>query len=107
MEFHKLKTEIKNTDPDTTRIDNDDYFEVVVKKSCLDTVIRILEKVFGMPTWPSRDKLSKEIEELIKTAGGVRRGQTLYFLNKEGVSMFALLWPWQDGERITIKIART
>lgn len=105
MEFNKLKTELKSAGLDTLRIDNEDYFEAVVKSSDLDVIVRILEGVFGPPAWPSRNKLSKEVEGLIKNAGGLRKSQTLYLLNKEGRSVFAMLWPWQDGERITVKIA--
>ncbi len=106
MEFNKLKTELKSAQLDTLRIDNDDYFEAVIKSSHLNGIIHILEGVFGPPAQPSRNKLSKEIENLIKDAGGLRRGQTLYFLNKEGRSIFAMLWPWRDGEKITIKIVK-
>lgn len=106
MEFNKLKIDIKATKPDTTRADDDKYFEIVVKKSCVEGVVRLLEGVFGPPAYPSRVKLSKEAQNAIKNFGGVRNGQTLYFLSKVGSSIFAMIWPWQDGERVTIKIGR-
>lgn len=106
MEFNKIKAELKNKELDVTRIDNENYFEVVIKKAYLDEIIPVLEGVLGQKAWPSRNKLSKEIEKLIKNFGGLRKGQTLYCLVKESVSIFAMLWPWQDGERITIKVAK-
>lgn len=106
MEFDNIKTEVKKVGPDTTRIDDEKYFEAVIGRARLEETVRILESIFGTPAWPSSNKLSKDIEKLIKSVGGLRKGQTLYFLNKEGCSAFAMLWPWQDGERITIKMSK-
>lgn len=106
MEFNKIKAEVKKIEMDIMRIDNDTYFEAVVGHTRLEDIIRVLESIFGAPAWPSTNKLLKDIERLIKNVGGLREGQTLYFLNKDGYSAFAMLWPWQDGERITIKIAK-
>ena len=106
MEFHKLKTEIRKIELDVTRIDDDNYFEIVVKRHCLGDVVCLLEGVFGPPAWPSRNKVSKETEKAVKNFGGLRRGQTLYALNADSFSIFVMLWPWQDGERTTIKIVK-
>lgn len=105
MEFYKLKTDLKALEPDMLRIDNDEYFEMVVKKIRIDDVQRVLEDIFGPPSEGLYDKLSKEVKGVINNIGGLRKGQILYFLEKDGFSMFAMLWPWQDGERVTIKIA--
>lgn len=106
MEFIEIKADMKNLDFDMTRNDSDDYFEAVIKKSNLAKLVEVLEKKFGLPAWPSRNKLSKDIEMIVKKFGGLRNGQTLYFLMKEGRSLFAMLWPWQDNERVTVKIGR-
>ena len=106
MEFDLLKTEIKKIELDVTRVDGDNYFEIVVKNRSLGDVVHLLEKIFGSPAWPSRNKMSKKIEEAIKNFGSLRRGQTLYALNEDGFLIFVMLWPWQDGERVTIKVAK-
>lgn len=106
MEFDKIKIEIKKIEPETTRMDNENYFEAVVGKSRLEGVIQVLESIFGAPAWPSEKKLLKNIEKLVKNMGGLREGQTLYLLDKEECSAFVMLWPWQDGERVTIKISK-
>lgn len=107
MEFNNIKTEIKGIILDTLRIDNEDYLEIVIKKTSLENMMRKLENIFGSPAQPSSKKFSKEIEKLIKNAGGLRDGQTLYLLDREGrCAAFAMLWPWQDGERITVKLAK-
>lgn len=106
MEFDKLKTEIKNVGFDMTRSDNEDYFEAVIKKARLEELARVLESNFGPPAWPSRLKLSKEAGNALKNFGGIRNGQTLYFSNNGAHQIFAMLWPWQDNERVTIKMGK-
>lgn len=106
MDFDKIKAEIKKVELDTTRMDNEDYFEAVIGHASLEGMVRVLECIFGAPAWPSDKKLFKDIEKLVKNVGGLRKGQTLYLLDKEGCSAFAMLWPWQDGERVTIKMSK-
>ena|SRR3989338_3534585 len=106
MEFDKIKAELKSVDFDTTRTDKDDYFEAVVKTEALTSLTGALGKIFGPPAWPSSNKLSKEADKIIKNFGGIRKGQTLYLSCENSFIIFAMLWPWQDGERVTIKMAK-
>ncbi|MCX5665866.1 MAG: hypothetical protein NT036_02295 [Candidatus Omnitrophica bacterium] len=107
MEFDRIKAELKKREPDTIRMDSENYFEAVIGRARLEEMVRVLEGIFGAPVWPSDKKLSKDTEKLIKNVGGLRKGQTLYMLNNgSGASAFAMLWPWQDGERITIKMSK-
>ena len=106
MEFDKIKAEVRKMELDTMRMDNENYFEAVIGHARLEGMVRVLEGIFGTPAWPSGKKLLKNMEKRIKNVGGLRKGQTLYFLNKEGCSAFVMLWPWQDGERITIKMSK-
>ena len=107
MEFDDIKARIRNTGPDTTRTDSDDYFEAVIDQARIEEVARVLESIFGAPAWPSDKKLSKDTQILIKSVGGLRGGQTLYVLsNGGGCSAFAMLWPWQNGEKVTLKISK-
>jgi hypothetical protein len=105
MEFDEIKAEVKKVEPDTTRMDNENYFEAVIGHTSLEGMVNVLEGIFGAPAWPSKKKLPRDIVKVIDSVGGLRNDQTLYFINKEGCSTFAMLWPWQDGERITIKMS--
>lgn len=107
MEFDAIKEAVRKVGMDTMRVDNKEYFEAVVVRANLDALVRALEDAYGVPAWPSHNKLSKDVEKLIKNVGGLRKGQTLYFSDKDGSTSFAMLWPWQDGERITIKISKS
>ncbi len=107
MGFEEIKAQVKKVELETTRMDNENYFEAVIGHARLEVMVRVLEGIFGAPVWPSDKKLSKDTEKLMKSVGGLRKGQTLYFLNNNSeCSAFAMLWPWQDGEKITIKMSK-
>lgn len=106
MEFDKIRAEVKNVGLDNMRADNDSYFEAVIKKDSVNKVSQVLEGSLGKAVWPSQNKIPKEAQTTVKNFGGLRKGQTLYFFSENGVSLFAMLWPWQDGERITVKMGR-
>jgi hypothetical protein len=106
MNFSQLKTEIKNVAFETVRTDAEDYFEAVITKEKLTELSFTLEKGFGVPAWPSKNRLAAQIQKAIAEFGGIRDGQTLYFGNEDKYSLFAMLWPWQDAEHITLKIAK-
>ncbi|MDP3730029.1 MAG: hypothetical protein Q8R14_00700 [Candidatus Omnitrophota bacterium] len=107
MEFDEIKARIRKTEPDMMRMDSENYFEAVIGHARLEEAVCALEGVFGAPAWPSDKKLSRDTERLIKNIGGLRKGQTLYILNDgSGCSVFAMLWPWQDGQRVTIKMSK-
>jgi hypothetical protein len=107
MEFNQLRAKLKTVELEMTRTDNENYFEAVIKTSRLEDLTRILKGSFGSPAWPSKTKLSKEAEKIVDNFGGIRKGQTFYFANEGSHSIFVMLWPWQDNERITIKTGRT
>lgn len=106
IQFEQLKTEMKNIAFETVRTDSVDYFEAVLTQGHLSELTSRLDKAFGSPAWPSKTKLSPQIKKNIEEFGGVWEGQTLYFGSSEESSLLAMLWPWQDGEHITLKIAK-
>jgi hypothetical protein len=104
VNFKELKIEIKGIKFDTLRADSDNYFEAVIAKDAIEQLIRTLEIFFEAPLWPSEKKLNVQIEEMINDFGGIEKGQTLYFKNDQENVIFAMLWPWRDGERTTLKL---
>ncbi|MFA5361905.1 MAG: hypothetical protein WC335_01490 [Candidatus Omnitrophota bacterium] len=104
MDFNVLKDELKIFAFDALRKDENVYFEAVILKSELIKMIAVLEKFFGPPVWKSpKEKLTAEMNESIREFGGIVAGQTLYFLSDGKSKIFAMLWPWQDHEHITLK----
>lgn len=104
MQFSEVKEEVKSVNFETLRTDCDNYFEAVVIKNELDKLGERLNKFFGEPAWPSKNRLSYQMQEAVKAFGGIMPGQTLYFKNQGNEAIFAMLWPWQDGVRTTVKI---
>ena len=106
MQFNEIKKEMAEVNFETRRLDSNDYFEAVIVKDEFLKLTEKLEKFFGPPVWPSKNKLSTQIEEAINEFGGVRSDQTLYFWSQESDTIFAMLWPWADGSHITLKLAK-
>lgn len=105
MQFSDLIKEIKAGSFTEMRKDSDRYFEAVVTKQELPNLTKRLERFFGVPTWPSKNKISSQAQGIIKDFGGIMPNQTLYFWCEGKDTAFAMLWPWSDGENITVKIA--
>ena len=103
MQFEKFKEQIKAIDFDSVRADAEDYYEAVINSSQMADLSSCLEKVLGKPAFPSENPLSDQAKDIITEFGGLRQGQTFYFLNQDGNSIFVMLWPWSDGEHTTLK----
>lgn len=105
MQFADLIKEVKGVTFVELRKDSEVYFEAVVTKKELEDLTKRLEQFFGLPAWPSKSKLSSQVQNMIKDFGGIMPNQTLYFLSDGSDCAFAMLWPWSDGSHITVKIA--
>ena len=106
MQFSEIKEEVKTLDFEALRTDCDNYFEGVLINGEVSKLCERLQKLLGIPAWPSKNRLSYQIEDAVKAFGGIMPGQTLYFKSGEGGTVFAMLWPWQDGLRTTVKIIK-
>ncbi len=104
MEFNEIKSKVKSLEFEVLRTDCDNYFEAVVVKNELSKLSERLSNFFGNPAWPSKNRLSYQMQEAVKAFGGIMPGQTLYFKSEGSDAIFAMLWPWQDGLRTTVKI---
>ena len=78
----------------------------MVVKDELDKLTVRLEKFFGAPVFPSQNRLNLQIRQVIDGFGGIMPGQKLYFWNQGREIVFAMLWPWKDGLRTTLKIIK-
>jgi len=106
MQFDQIKNEVRTLKFDTLRMDCDNLFEAVVVKEELQILVNRLENFFGRPTWPSKERLSFKVRETVDNYGGIQPGQTLYFRNQQDGDLFAMLWPWLDGNHTTVKIIK-
>ncbi len=106
MKFNEIRKELEGVVFDTLRLDCDNNFEAVIVKEELEKLINRLEKFFGSPVFPSKERLSFRVRRIIDGFGGALPGQTVYFWNQGKEIIFTLLWPWKDGRRTTVKIIK-
>lgn len=84
---------------------NDDYGEVVFFHKDLDQWSRILSELMGPPAKPAGQKTKDEHLKLSMKYGGVNDNQTLFQKDLGETILLALLWPWNNGTYITLKLA--
>lgn len=104
MQFNEVKEEIKRVGFKDTDTDCDNLFEGIIHTNKVDRVNQKLQDLFGQPAWPSKNRLSLKMENLIKQYGGIMQGQTLYLNNMKNEVVFAMIWPWKDGVHTTVKL---
>ncbi len=102
--FDSLKDEVKKLGLELLRSDTGDYFEAVIIKEDLVELHGKLKIFLGEPARPPENKISSQVRKKINDCGGLMPGQTLYCKDEGGDFIFAMLWPWQDGKRVTVKI---
>jgi len=103
MKFEEVKKALGKVVFETVRSDSDSYFEAVVVKKELGSLMGVLEDNFGSPVGPSTKEAAFSVVDVIARYGGIRGGQTLYARNEHGVVFFVMLWPWSDQQRVTVK----
>jgi len=100
-QFEKLKTAVKEIGFETERAEERHYFEGVLASSRLQDLSARLELLLGQ----AQKEPSAAAKEAVSGFGGINKGQTLYYYGEGPNFIFAMLWPWQDGEHITLKMA--
>jgi hypothetical protein len=106
MDFEKVKQSIKEIRLDTLRVDDPAHFEAVITKQETGKLTARLEGFLGKPVFPSGNPLASQILKAIEGYGGIMAGQTLFYWNQGDETVFAMLWPWADGQHTTLKIIK-
>lgn len=104
--FSVLLERLKGVPREETRKQYDGYLEIVVQTEALSMVYPILEGYFGPPFKPAGIEPSQSALDITQRYGGIQRQQTLYFVQRDGLSSCAMIWPWSSGIRATIKLAQ-
>ena len=104
MDFNAIRKDMKMFSFETLRTDCDNFFEGVIIQQELIKLNGQLKSLLGDPVYPSKERLAHKVRQSVDGFGGVMPGQTLYYkdLGKDGI--LAMLWPWKDGQRTTVKI---
>lgn len=104
MDFNSLRKDMKRFNFEALRTDCDNLFEGVIFQQELDKLSLQLKSIMGEPVFPSKSRLPHKVQAAVDGFGGVMPGQTLYYKDSGSDSILAMLWPWKDGQRTTIKI---
>ena len=104
MTFNELVEAVRKLPCQEMRAQTENSSEVVVKKAHLSDLNAALETYFGPPLKAENQLPTREAELYTKAYGGIRREQTLYHSKTENA--MALLWPWNGGNSVTVKIVR-
>lgn len=104
MDFNAIRKDMKAFGFETLRNDCDNFFEGVIFQQEIDKLKAQLGHLFGEPVYPSKNRLALSVQKTVDGFGGIMPGQVLYHKALGAESVFAMLWPWKDGQRTTVKI---
>jgi hypothetical protein len=104
VDFSVVRKDMKMFNFETLRTDCDNFFEGVLIGQEAEKLNSRLKTLFGEPVYPSKEKLAHKVRQKVDGAGGLMPGQTLYYKDTGADSIMAMLWPWKDGQRTTVKI---
>ena len=100
-DFFELKSKEREVE---TRISEEDYIEAVILVTQYPDWKNDLMEFLGGPLKDAGIKPSPEHTNLTNAYGGIKADQVLFASEIEGKSIVAMLWPWQDGKHITLKL---
>ncbi|MDD5116815.1 MAG: hypothetical protein PHW98_07165 [Candidatus Omnitrophica bacterium] len=104
MDFDSLKKDVKQFNFEALRADCDNFFEGVIVQQEIEKLHLQLKGIMGEPVFPSKGRLPHKVQKTVNGYGGIMPGQTLYYKSTDTDSILAMLWPWKDGQRTTVKI---
>ena len=106
VSFEELVEQLQQVPFDEVRRKYEGYLEFVLPSHHLTLLYPVFEKYFGVPFKPAGISPTREAEDRAKRYGGIRTQQTLYFIQRGGLAHCAMIWPWADGSRVTVKVAQ-
>jgi hypothetical protein len=104
MTYSECIKEIKKIHLDSVRNDTPDYFEFVTRTDLIENISGILVNFFGSVTKPANTSPSKETVKHAAPYGGIRKDQTLFYLEDDSSSYLTMFWPWGNNVSITVKM---
>lgn len=105
MELKEIIARYKTLDIYEERFVADNYYEIVFYTKDTDQWVKLLTELFGPIAKPVGVLPSEEDSKLTQKYGGIRENQTLFKKQVGDTTIAAMLWPWQDEVRTTLKVA--
>lgn len=105
MEIKEIIERCKEFEVFQQRKVNDNYAEIVMYTEGILKWSMIFNEILGIPVSPAGFNPTPEDTQITKDYGGIFAEQTLYKKDFPENTIIAMFWPWQDGKRITVKVA--
>jgi hypothetical protein len=105
MTFNEILLKTKNLGVHERRSLSSEYCELVFFSRDLETWFGILTSVLGEPRKPPGQEPSDSDLDLTHKTGGIRINQTLFEKDFGNETIIAKIWPWEDGDHMTLKMA--
>ena len=87
-----------------TRRESEDYLEMVMFRDSWEDIHSLFNAYFGKPLKGPGEEAGEAAERVSEPHGGVDKDQILYHAFRDRADQLALIWPWEDGKRMTVKI---
>ena len=94
----------KKIEHEQTRRESEDYLEMVMFLGSMKDLGQLFDGYFGPAMKQSGEEPQAEAEEITNRYGGIAKDQILYHTQRESARQLAMVWPWSDGKRMTVKI---
>ncbi len=104
--FDDLVRHVRKIRHEQTRRESEDYLEMVMYRESWDDVLSLFERYFGAAQKFPGDEANDDAVRLANPYGGVTKDQALYHTVRDEATHLAMIWPWADGKRMTVKIAQ-
>ena len=105
--IEEVMRSIKSIGHEEIRRESKTYLEIVFNSEAMGKIKTILEDYYGPAFKRAGANSGREADKFCKEYGGIQKEQELYYKNYQGVLQLAMIWPWHDGHRSTIKIIQT
>lgn len=107
MSYEELIQNVLKAPLQEMRTQTDAFVEVVLTLQNIETLEPELINFFGAPVKPAGKEPTREIRNSAESYGGIWKNQTMYLTARDNIACAAMLWPWSDGETVTLKIFRS
>ena len=107
MSLHTLEEVMRRTRKikhEQTRRESEDYLEMVMFLENWNDVLSLFEGYFGAALKRAGEEADEAAEQIANRFGGIAKDQVLYHSLSEDFEHVAMIWPWSDGKRMTVRI---
>ena len=104
MMFEEVLRKAKKISHEQTRRESEEYLEMVMFQNSLPELRDLLEGHFGTALKHAGQEVDEDVERITNNHGGMSREQILYHGTRDHMRQLAMVWPWADGKRMTVKL---